>query len=98
MRAREDGGNLIVEVQDTGPGISKEDQERLFDPYHRMAGDRERFSGLGLGLALSKSLVELQGGQIWVKSQKGKGSTFGFSVPLKPARQKDEEVETGAKK
>jgi PAS domain S-box-containing protein len=82
LRAREEAESLMVEVDDSGPGISEEDQQRLFLSYHRLIGDRERFSGLGLGLALSKTLVELHGGKIWVKSQKGVGSTFGFSVPL----------------
>jgi len=93
LRAREDGANLVVEIEDTGPGISKEDQKRLFEPYHRVAKDRERLSGLGLGLALSKSLVELHGGQIWVNSRRGKGSTFGFSVPLEAASREEEGVE-----
>jgi signal transduction histidine kinase len=82
LRAREDDGNLVVEVQDTGRGISAEEQQRLFEPYHRLESDREHLSGLGLGLALCKTLVELHGGRIWVQSQAGKGSTFGFSVPL----------------
>ncbi|MFC2072048.1 CHASE4 domain-containing protein [Chloroflexota bacterium] len=89
LKARGDDANLIVEVHDTGPGISEEDQERLFNPYSRLIGDRERLSGLGLGLALCKTLVELHGGQIWVKSEKDKGSTFGFSLPLKAASQKE---------
>ena len=97
MKAREDGANLIVEVQDTGPGISKEDQERLFDPYFRLAGDKERLSGMGLGLALAKRLVELHGGQIWVKSRKGEGSTFGFSIPFERGGQSEEGVETREK-
>ncbi len=82
LRVKEDGANLIVEVQDTGRGISKEEQERLFNPYYRIESDRERFSGLGLGLVLAKRFVELHGGQLWVKSSKGKGSTFSFSIPL----------------
>jgi len=89
LMAREDGVNLVVEVHDTGLGIGKEDQERLFDPYYRRVEDRERLSGLGLGLALSKKLVELHGGQIWVKSKKGKGSTFGFSLSLESASRKE---------
>lgn len=82
LRCREDDSNLIVEVQDTGPGIAEEDQLRLFEPYHRLEDDRERLSGLGLGLALCKALVELHGGRIWVSSRLGEGSTFGFSIPL----------------
>ena len=84
VRARKQDAHLIVEVQDTGLGIDEEEQARLFDAYYRLADDREHLSGLGLGLALSKTLVELHGGQIWVESQKGRGSTFGFSVPLRP--------------
>ncbi len=90
LRAREDGANLVVEVQDTGPGINEADQKRLFDPYYRRVEDRERLSGLGLGLALAKRLVELHGGQIWVKSRRGQGSTFGFSLPLATAEQPEE--------
>jgi len=90
LRAREDGANLVVEVQDTGLGISKADQKRLFDPYYRRVEDRERLSGLGLGLALAKTLVELHGGRIWVKSKKGQGSTFGFSLPLETVSRKEE--------
>ena len=82
LRAREKAANLILEVEDTGPGISDKDQKWLFEPYYRVERERERISGLGLGLALSKTLVELHGGQIWVKSQVGQGSTFGFSLPL----------------
>jgi PAS domain S-box-containing protein len=86
LRARERDADLVVECQDTGSGIAKEDQGRLFDAYHRVESDRERFSGLGLGLALCKKLVELHGGRIWVESEEGKGSTFSFSLPLKDAK------------
>ena len=82
LKVKEEIGKLIVEVTDNGPGISKEDQKRLFDPYFRRPGDRERLSGLGLGLALAKRLVELHGGEMWMKSTKGKGSTFSFSLPV----------------
>jgi PAS domain S-box-containing protein len=85
LRAREDGADLVVEVQDTGRGITAEEQQRLFEPYHRLESDREHLSGLGLGLALCKTLVELHGGRIWVQSEAGKGSTFGFSVPQEAA-------------
>jgi signal transduction histidine kinase len=98
IRGKVDGANLIIEVQDTGPGLSKEEQQRLFNPYHRLPGDRERFSGLGLGLALSKKFVELHGGQIWVKSKKGAGSTFGFSLPLKSNSRTNDEAELKVKR
>ncbi len=95
VRCRVDKANLVVEVQDTGHGLTKEQQDRLFDPYHRLPGDRERFSGLGLGLALSKNFVELHGGKIWVKSRRGYGSTFGFSIPIASDQEIKEESESG---
>ncbi len=97
LRAREDSANLIVEVQDTGRGMTAEEQQRLFEPYHRLESDREHLSGLGLGLALCKTLVELHGGQIWIQSQAGKGSVFGFSVPLETAGVQALKTETGGK-
>ena len=82
LRARERDDKLLIEVQDTGPGIPEEEQGRIFDPYQRMHTDREGHSGLGLGLALCRSLVILHGGDIWVESEPGKGATFTFSLPL----------------
>jgi len=82
LRAECADHTLVVHVEDTGAGIDGRLQERLFDPYFRVDGDTERLSGLGLGLALCKSLVELHDGRIWVKSRPGKGSTFGFSLPI----------------
>jgi len=92
LRARVEKRNLIVEVQDNGPGIPEEDQARLFDPYYRLERDREHLSGLGLGLALSKTLVELHRGRIWISSGEGRGSTFAFSVPLATERQLEQSV------
>ena len=83
LRASNDDENLIVEVEDTGPGINQEDLERLFEPYFRRTTDRERLSGLGLGLALAKNFIELHGGQIWVESEIGKGSIFHFTLPIR---------------
>ena len=82
LTARMDHARLIVEVHDTGHGMTEEDLTRLFDPYFRRVEDRERLGGLGLGLALSKRLVELHGGEMWVNSRKRQGTTFGFSLPL----------------
>jgi signal transduction histidine kinase len=56
-------------------------------PYSRLSSDRQRHPGLGLGLALSKQVVELHGGRIWVESEPGKGSTFSFFVPRRPVKQ-----------
>ena len=82
LACREDDGFLIFTVADYGPGISESVQKRLFEPYQRWEDDAEILSGLRIGLALSKMLVELHGGKIWVKSCPGCGCTFGFSLPL----------------
>jgi len=95
IRAKEDNGNLVVEVKDTGPGVTEEEQLRLFQPYYRTERDRERLSGLGLGLALSKTLVELHKGQIWVESKRGEGAAFSFSLPLNGASQREEDTKKG---
>ena len=83
LAARKEDKSLVIEVRDTGPGIPKKEQERIFQPYQRRRTDRERLGGLGLGLSLCKNLVELHGGRIWVESQVGKGSVFAFAIPLK---------------
>ena len=73
---------IVVEIQDSGPGILPEEQDKLFQPYYRLKDDKEHIPGAGLGLALCKHLVELHDGEIWVESGQGKGSTFAFSLPL----------------
>lgn len=82
LRAKKRNNSLMIEVQDSGIGISKENQAHLFQPYYRVESDRQRYPGLGLGLALAKQIVELHGGKIWVESELGKGSTFAVSLPL----------------
>ena len=72
-----------MEVEDNGPGLTEDQQNKVFHPYERVDADRQKLSGLGLGLALSKNLVELHGGSIWVKSRQNVGSTFGFSIPVR---------------
>jgi signal transduction histidine kinase len=85
VRVRKQDTGLVVEVQDDGIGIARDQQDRLFKPYSRLYADRQRHPGLGLGLALSKQVVELHGGKIWVESESGKGSTFFFFLPRRPA-------------
>jgi signal transduction histidine kinase len=74
-------GEVRVSVADTGPGIGPEDQERIFEEFQQTEAGVEQREGTGLGLALSKRLIELHGGRIWVESELGKGSTFTFALP-----------------
>ena len=76
---------VLISVTDTGPGIPLEDHERIFEEFQQTdVGVRQR-EGTGLGLALSKRLVELHGGRIWVESEPGHGSRFVFTLPAKEA-------------
>ena len=78
---------LRISVQDTGIGISKEQQENLFISFNQAnSGIFQQFGGTGLGLTISKRIVELMGGQIWVESEQGMGSTFTFTVKVKKAK------------
>jgi signal transduction histidine kinase len=82
LSAVTEGNEVVIRVSDTGPGVADADREHIFEPFYR--GDR---SGLGLGLAIAKSLVELHNGRIWVKSNEGRGSTFCVALPVyRPAR------------
>ncbi len=81
VRGQQTDGEVIVTVTDTGPGIAPEDLGRIFAEFEQTTAARGK-EGTGLGLALAKRLVELHGGRIWVVSDLGKGSTFGFSLPL----------------
>jgi two-component system, NtrC family, sensor kinase len=77
-------GEVRVSVSDSGPGIAREDQERIFEEFQQAAAGKDQREGTGLGLALSRRLVELHGGRIWVDSELGKGSTFAFTLPVPP--------------
>ena len=68
---------------DTGKGIAAEDQKYLFQPYFSVKSQDDNPSGMGVGLALCKTFVELHKGRIWLTSQPGEGSTFGFRIPIK---------------
>lgn len=74
---------LTFAVRDTGIGLTPEEQSRLFTPYEQAEkSTARRFGGTGLGLAISRSLVHLMGGEILLKSEKGRGSEFSFCIPL----------------
>jgi signal transduction histidine kinase len=82
VRAKD--GEIVVSVSDSGQGISPKDQPHIFERFHRPEGHRQRDS-VGLGLYITRKLVESHGGRIWVESQPDKGSTFFFTLPASGA-------------
>jgi PAS domain S-box-containing protein len=85
-RSLESPDQLTFCIADTGQGISSEDLKRIFDRLYQTENvAREGTAGLGLGLYICKQLVEVQGGRIWVESEKGKGSSFFFTIPSSAA-------------
>jgi len=75
-------GEVTVSVTDSGAGIAREELSHLFERFYRAKGTRKA-EGLGLGLYITKMLVEAMGGRIWVESEVGKGSTFSFALPTR---------------
>ncbi len=83
------GGMVEFWVSDSGIGISPEDQKKIFIEFKQLESDHARhFEGTGVGLALTKKLVELHGGTIRVESKPGQGSRFAFTLPLTPGRRR----------
>lgn len=79
------GPHLRIDVRDSGAGISVEDRERLFQPFHQIdTSSSRRTGGTGLGLYIAKSLTELHGGRIWFESEAGRGSVFSVALPIEP--------------
>ena len=76
-----EGDGVCIRVRDTGPGLSAEQIPKVFDKFYTGAGVPGRNEGIGLGLAIAKSLVELHGGTISVKSAPGHGCTFSVTLP-----------------
>lgn len=89
-------GELLVEVEDTGPGIAPEAQARIFEPFVQLTrtppstSRRDALRGNGLGLSISDTLIKSHGGELTLRSEVGKGSTFAFHIPVRiaPAPQK----------
>jgi signal transduction histidine kinase len=80
------GSGVTFSVSDMGPGIPLDEQALVFHKYYRVSGTEGRVDGMGLGLSISKHIVEAHGGNIWVESAQGRGSTFRFTVPRARAR------------
>ncbi len=84
---KKDKQTLLFFVNDTGIGISKENQEHIFERFRQVDDSSNRgYDGTGLGLTISKNLAELLGGELWIESEKGKGSIFYFTIPYNPPK------------
>jgi CheY-like chemotaxis protein/anti-sigma regulatory factor (Ser/Thr protein kinase) len=86
VRAYREESDLVVTVTDTGVGVPAEDQQRIFESFQQGRRGPAKEEGTGLGLTLSRRIVGLFGGRMWLDSTVGEGSTFGFSIPAMPAR------------
>lgn len=85
VSVEQDSSALIVRVRDSGAGIPGEDLPHIFERFYRISRDRQSdVEGTGLGLSIVKSIVEQHGGKVWVASEVQRGSTFSFTLPLKP--------------
>jgi signal transduction histidine kinase len=80
INANQKGRSILLEIRDTGMGIPEDKLQFIFDEFYQVEGGKH--GGTGLGLAIAKRLIEEHGGNIWVESQLGKGSTFYFTLPL----------------
>ena len=97
MRASRSGSEVVsITVTDTGIGVTPEDRERIFESFQQGGRGASKEEGTGLGLTLSRRIVELLGGRMWLESQVGVGSTFGFSLPARRPRVAGWAGESGA--
>ena len=89
IRYKMEDGRIIFEVEDSGIGISPVDQQRLFEKFYRVESrEKDKQQGTGLGLAIVKSIAERHGGQAWVESELGSGSTFYLAIPIRHPEKK----------
>ena len=87
VKAEIENNEVVVCVEDFGIGIKEDAQNKVFEQFYRVSGDKQHtFPGLGLGLYISSEIIKREGGRIWVNSIQGKGSTFCFALPLKRAQ------------
>jgi signal transduction histidine kinase len=88
IKASASNGHYTIAVRDTGPGIAKADQAKIFEEFQQAdSSTTKEKGGTGLGLAISKRIIEMHGGKLWVESTVGEGSTFSFSLPTRVEHQ-----------
>lgn len=83
VRVTSDIHRVVVSVQDSGIGIAEEHLHKIFEQFYQVTDSKAKtYPGLGIGLYISNEIVKRHGGQLWVESKKGAGSTFYFALPL----------------
>jgi PAS domain S-box-containing protein len=95
LAAQQLGEVVRVEVRDSGPGIPLEEQQHVFEAFHRLRQSEKGAEGTGLGLAITRRLVELHGGHLGLESKLGSGSCFYFTLPIVPTFEREEARKTG---
>lgn len=92
-----DGEKAVVfRVKDTGPGIAKEEQSRIFEKFQQIQSGERHVGGTGLGLAIAKALIHMQNGKMWIESDLGKGAVFLFTLPVMQESKAERKVEKKA--
>jgi signal transduction histidine kinase len=85
------GGEVVVSVSDNGPGVPPDQQAKVFEKFRQVDGDEHyRPGGTGLGLPISREIVQHLGGRLWLESEPGQGACFAFALPLGSAAQRNE--------
>jgi signal transduction histidine kinase/CheY-like chemotaxis protein len=84
VKATRQGSDILISVTDTGPGITPQDLDRIFEPFAQADQTRPAQGGSGLGLSVSQQFIERHQGRIWAESKLGFGSTFSFTLPIAP--------------
>lgn len=95
-RATKQGDDILISVVDTGIGIEKKDQEKIFEKFRQGNGNiGNKWRGTGLGLPITKQIIERHGGRLWVDSAPASGSTFSFTLPVQPLKELQGSRQTG---
>jgi two-component system, LuxR family, sensor kinase FixL len=83
VQAEHDEGVVIVSVRDSGTGLTPDDLERMFQPFFTTKPE-----GLGMGLSISRTIIEASGGRLWAENNPERGATFHFTIPLRQAKER----------
>jgi signal transduction histidine kinase len=93
VRAEIDGGQIAVRVLDSGPGVTQAEAESLFELFYRSPSTAKKATGAGIGLYVSRALIEAMGGRIWAQPRPEGGAEFGFTVPILEAEAEPDDLD-----